>query len=145
MPVVCLYLSWVLCHTLRSSPGLPHGCALLEGRLHQLLTERRQGMHEEHLFGGRFEHSQLQTCGLQDQFLQFAFPLLQPCATPAVSTELPCPFLSPPSHALPFMRPSLKARNHSTAHKSFSPAQAFRFPPYPAPLHGHAGSVPTTT
>lgn len=145
MPVVCLYLSWVLCHTLRSSPGLPHGCALLEGRLHQLLTERRQGMHEEHLFGGRFEHSQLQTCGLQDQFLQFAFPLLQPCATPAVSTELPCPFLSPPSHALPFMRPSLKARNHSTAHKSFSPVQAFRFPPYPAPLHGRAGSVPTTT
>ena len=145
VPAVCLYLSLVLCHTGRFCLAFLQGCALLEGRSCQLLAERRQERHEERLFGGRFEHSQLQTCGLHEQFLQFAFPLLQPCATPAVSTELPCPFLSPPSHVLPFMRPSLKARNHSTAHKSFSPVQAFRFPPYPAPLHGRSGSVPTTT
>ena len=145
MPVVCLYLSWVLCHTLRSSPGLPHGCALLEGRSHQLLTERRQGMHEEHLFGGRFEHSQPQTSGLQDQLLPFASPLLQRCATSAVGTDLPCPFLSPPSHTHPFTQPCLEAGTHTAAQNRFLPAEAFRFPRCPAPFCGRAGSVPTTT
>ncbi len=61
------------------------------------------------------------------------------------STDVQCPFLSPPSHTLPFMQPYLEAHTHSTAHMSFLPAEAFRFPPCPAPLHGRAGSIPTET
>ena len=45
----------------------------------------------------------------------------------------------------PFMQPYLEAGTHTTAHKSFLPGEAFRFPPSPAPFHGRAGSVPTTT
>ena len=144
MPVVCLYLSWVLCHTPCSSPGFAHGCASEEGHWHQLLTERRQERHEEPLYGGRFEHCQPQTSGLQEQFCQLAFLLLQPCATSAVSTELQRPFLSPPSHTA--LRAALfRGGTHSTAHKSFLPAEAFRFPPCPAPFHRCTGFVPTTT
>ena len=102
-------------------------------------------MHEEHLFGGRFEHSQPQTSGLQDQLLPFASPLLQRCATSAVGTDLPCPFLSPPSHTHPFTQPCLEAGTHTAAQNRFLPAEAFRFPRCPAPFCGHAGSVPTTT
>ena len=65
MPVVCLYLSWVPCHTQRSSSAFPHGCASEEGRWHQLLTERKQERREEHLLGGRLQHSQPQTSGPQ--------------------------------------------------------------------------------
>jgi len=142
--VVCLYLSPVLCHTGHFCLVFLQGCALLEGRSHQLLTERRQERNEGQLCGGRFEHSQPQTSPLQGQFLQVAF-LLPHYATSVVSMDLQCPFLSPPSHPLPFMRPYLEAGTHSTAHMSFLPAEAFRFPPRPAPLHGCAGSVPTTT
>lgn len=117
VPAVCLYLSWVLCHTGRFCLAFLQGCALLEGRSHQLLAERRQERHEEHLCGRRFEHSQPQSSGLQEQFLQLAFLLLQHYAASAVST----------------------------ARKSFLPAEALRFQPCPAPLHGRAGSVPTTT
>ena len=116
VPAVCLYLSWVLCHTGRFCLAFLQGCALLEGRSHQLLAERRQERHEEHLCGRRFEHSQPQTSGLQEQFLQLAFLLLQHYAASAVST----------------------------ARKSFLPAEALRFQPCPAPLRGRAGSVPTT-
>ena len=145
VPAVCLYLSWVLCHTGRFCLAFLQGCALLEGRSHQLLAERRQERHEEHLCGGRFEHSQPQTSGLQEQFLQLAFLLLQHNASSAVSTDPQCPFLIPPSFTLPSMLPCLEALAHSTAHKSFLPAEALRFQPCPAPLHGRAGSVPTTT
>ena len=69
VPAACLYLSSVLCHTGRFCLAFLKGCALLEGRSHQLLAERRQERHEEHLCGGRFEHSQPQTSGLQEQFL----------------------------------------------------------------------------
>src|SRR5699024_9501687 len=65
VPAVCLYLSWVLCHTGRFCLAFLQGCASLEGRSHQLLAERRQERHEEHLCGGRFEHSQPQSSGLQ--------------------------------------------------------------------------------
>ena len=116
VPAVCLYLSWVLCHTGRFCLAFLQGCALMEGRSHQLLAERRQDRHEEHLCGGRFEHSQPQSSGLQEQFLQLAFLLLHYAASAV-----------------------------STAHKSFLPAEALRFQPCPAPLHGRAGSVPTTT
>ena len=117
VPAVCLYLSWVLCHTGRFCLAFLQGCALLEGRSHQLLAERRQERHEEHLCGGRFEHSQPQSSNPQEQFLQLAFLLLQHYAASAVST----------------------------ARKSFLPAEALRFQPCPAPLHGRAGSIPTTT
>ncbi len=139
MPAVCLYLSWVLCHT----PGFPHGCASEEGHWHQLLTQRRQERHEEHLLGGRFEHCQPQTSGLQQQFCQFAFLLLQPCATCAVSTELqslPLPSITAALHAALF-----RGSAHTTAHRSFLPAEALRFPPCPAPFHRCTGFVPTTT
>ena len=142
---VCLYLSWVLGHTLCSSPGFRQGCALIECCLHQLLTRRRQERHEEHLNGGRFEHSQQQASGLQQQFLQFAFLLPQHCALSAVSRDLQSPFFSLPSHTLPFMQPYLEAGTHTTAHKSFLPMEAFRFPSCSAPFHGFAVSVPTTT
>ncbi len=117
VPAACLYLSSVLCHTGRFCLAFLQGCALLEGRSHQLLAERRQERHEEHLCGGRFEHSQPQSSNPQEQFLQLAFLLLQHYAASAVST----------------------------ARKSFLPAEAFRFQPCPAPLHGRAGSIPTTT
>ena len=145
VPAVCLYLSWVLCHTGRFCLAFLQGCALMEGRSHQLLAERRQDRHEEHLCGGRFEHSQPQTSGLQEQFLQLAFQLLQHYANSAVSTDLQCPFLTPPSFTLPSMLPCLEALADSTARKSFLPAEALRFQPCPAPLRGRAGSVPTTT
>lgn len=117
VPAVCPYLSLVLCHTGRFCLAFLQGCALLEGRSHQLLAERRQERHEEHLCGGRFEHSQPQSSNPQEQFLQLAFLLLQHYAASAVST----------------------------ARKSFLPAEALRFQPCPAPLRGRAGSVPTTT
>lgn len=77
-------------------------------------------MHEEHLFGGGSEHSQPQASG-QEQFLQFTVPLLQCCATSAVSFPLSC--ITHP--ALPFTRPYLEAGTHTTAHKSFLPTEAF--------------------
>ena len=58
VPVVCLHLSRVLCHTPCPSPGFLHGCASEEGHWHQLLTKRKQEILEEHLFGGRSVHSQ---------------------------------------------------------------------------------------
>ena len=66
---MCPYLSLVLCHTGRFCLAFLQGCALLEGRSHQLLAERRQERHEEHLCGGRFEHSQPQSSNPQEQFL----------------------------------------------------------------------------
>ena len=97
VPAACLYLSSVLCHTGRFCLAFLQGCALLEGRSHQLLAERRQERNEEHLCGGRFEHSQPQSSGLQQQFLQLAFLLLQLCAISAIRTDRQCPFFSPPS------------------------------------------------
>ena len=144
MPVVCLHLSWVLCHTPCSCPGFPPGCASEEGHLHQLLTAKRQDRHEEHLFGGRLEHCQPQTSGLQEQFCQLAILLLQPCATSAVSTELQCPFLSPPSHTA-LHAALFRGRYPHRSSQELLPCGGFPFPPCPAPFHRCTGFVPTTT
>ena len=53
------------------------------------------------------------------------------------------PFLSPPSHAA-LHAALFRGSSHTAAHRSFLPAEAFRFPPCPAPFHRHTGFVPTT-
>ena len=107
MPVVCLYLSWVPRHTRCSSSAFPHGCASEEGRWHQLLTERKQERHEEHLLGGRLQHSQPQTSGLPS-FSNWPFccyslvPLLQSAQICSVLSSLL-------HHTQPCMQPCLEA------------------------------------
>ena len=72
-PVEYLYLSLVPCQPLPGSPDLLQGRSLEEGHWCQLLAEKKQGMIDERLFGGRFEHSQPQASHFQALFVTFAF------------------------------------------------------------------------
>ena len=85
MPVEYLYLSLVPSQA--SCPDFLQGRSSEEGHWHQLLAERKQEVSEEHLFGGRFQHSQPQALSFGSLSLK-QLPFTINCHSEPTCTQL---------------------------------------------------------